>query len=331
MHHLFLSFLSFLFLPWVRLVGSYFPNQGSSLQSPAVKVRILATGPPGNSQLVHFLMHSIIWPLVGLHFLGLEPAHLWLHKQLQFTHLLSEKAMAPNSSTLAWKIPWTEEPGRLQSTGSLSQTRLSDLTFTFHFHALEKEMATHSSVLAWRIPGTVEPGGLPSMGSHRVGHDWSNLAEAAASPAPGFARSNQFHVLSSSPSALIYTVTVTTFFSSMLRDKTETSKWEQLKLPFMTSLSPRHIATSVGLWKHTSGPPGYSTSFPQWSCQKRESLPLASTLFLFYLFITLAELCLSWSMRTPGYGMRTLSCSMGDLVPWAGTKPTHPCIGSSES
>ena len=50
-------------------------------------------------------------------------------------------------------------------------TRLSDFTFTFHFHALEKEMATHSSVLAWRIPGTGEPGGLPSMGSHRVRHD----------------------------------------------------------------------------------------------------------------------------------------------------------------
>ena len=52
-----------------------------------------------------------------------------------------------------------------------SRTRLSNFTFTFHFHALEKEMATHSSVLAWRIPGTVEPGGLLSMGSHRVGHD----------------------------------------------------------------------------------------------------------------------------------------------------------------
>ena len=51
------------------------------------------------------------------------------------------------------------------------QTRLSDFTFTFHFHELEKEMATHSSVLAWRTPGTGEPGGLPSMGSHRVGHD----------------------------------------------------------------------------------------------------------------------------------------------------------------
>ena len=61
-----------------------------------------------------------------------------------------------------------------------SQTRLSDFTFTFHFHALEKEMATHSSVLAWRIPGVGEPGGLPSMGSHRVRHDCSDLAAAAA-------------------------------------------------------------------------------------------------------------------------------------------------------
>ena len=52
-----------------------------------------------------------------------------------------------------------------------SWTRLSDFTFTFHFHALEKEMATHSSVLAWRIPGTGEPGGLSSLVSHRVGHD----------------------------------------------------------------------------------------------------------------------------------------------------------------
>ena len=61
-----------------------------------------------------------------------------------------------------------------------SQIWLSDFTFPFHFHTLEKEMATHSSVLAWRIPGTGEPGGLPSMGSHRVGHDWSDLAAAAA-------------------------------------------------------------------------------------------------------------------------------------------------------
>ena len=61
-----------------------------------------------------------------------------------------------------------------------SQAWLSDFTLTFHFPALGKEMAIHSSVLAWRIPGTGEPGGLLSMGSHRVGHDWSDLAAAAA-------------------------------------------------------------------------------------------------------------------------------------------------------
>jgi len=71
---------------------------------------------------------------------------------------LVEKAMAPNSSTLAWKIPWMEEPLRLQSMWSLTGT-----TEQLHFHALEKEMATHSSILAWRIPGTGEPGGLPFM------------------------------------------------------------------------------------------------------------------------------------------------------------------------
>ena len=84
----------------------------------------------------------------------------------------AEKAMAPHSSTLAWKIQWMEEPNRLQSMELLRVGH--DFTFTFHFHALEKEMATHSSVLAWRIPGTGEPGGLPSMGLHRVGHYWSD-------------------------------------------------------------------------------------------------------------------------------------------------------------
>ena len=136
--------------------------------------------------------------------------------------------LAPYSSTLSWKIPWMEEPSRLQSMGSRrvrhdwatslslftfmhwrrkwqptplflpgesqgrgslvgcrlwgaqSQTRLNDFTFTFHFHALEKEMATHPSVLAWRISGMGESVGLPSMGSHRVGHDWSDLAASAA-------------------------------------------------------------------------------------------------------------------------------------------------------
>ena len=83
-----------------------------------------------------------------------------------------EKEIAIHSSTVAWKIPCTEEPGRLQSMGSLrvghdSVTSLSLFTFMH----LEKKMATHSSALAWRIPGTVEPGGLLSVGSHRAGHN----------------------------------------------------------------------------------------------------------------------------------------------------------------
>ena len=90
---------------------------------------------------------------------------------------------------LHWRKKWQPTPvflpGKSQGRGSLvgcspcvakGRTRLSDFTFPFHFHALEKEMATHPSVLAWRIPGTGEPGGLPSMGSHRVRHDWSDLA-----------------------------------------------------------------------------------------------------------------------------------------------------------
>ena len=76
--------------------------------------------------------------------------------------------MASHSSIVAWEIPWSEGPSRLQSMG---WTRLRDFTFTFHFHALDKEMATHSSVLAWGIAGMEEPGGLLSMGSHKVGHD----------------------------------------------------------------------------------------------------------------------------------------------------------------
>ena len=98
---------------------------------------------------------------------------------------LLEKKMATHSSIRAWKIPWMKEPGRLQSMGSqrvghnwatslsLSVTQVFDLGLNTY---LEKEMATHSSVLAWRIPGTGKPGGLLSMGSHRVGHDWSDLA-----------------------------------------------------------------------------------------------------------------------------------------------------------
>ena len=94
----------------------------------------------------------------------------------------------PTPVSLAWKIPWTEEPGVLQSMGSwrVRHDWGTYFSFTFHFHALEKEMATHSSVLAWRIPWMGDPAGLPSMGSHRVRHGWSDLAAAAVTFKQGF-------------------------------------------------------------------------------------------------------------------------------------------------
>ena len=86
----------------------------------------------------------------------------------------SRRTSSHKSRTIFRSIKW-ELTIRIKS-----RIQLSIFTFTFYFHALEKEMATHSSVLAWRIPGTGEPRGLPSMGSHRVGHDWSDLAAVAA-------------------------------------------------------------------------------------------------------------------------------------------------------
>ena len=86
--------------------------------------------------------------------------------------------MAPHSSTLAWRIPWTEESGRLQSMGSLSWIRLSDFTFTFNFPTLEKEMATHSSVLAWRIP---RDGGASWAAVHGVAQSWTQLKRLSSS------------------------------------------------------------------------------------------------------------------------------------------------------
>ena len=82
-----------------------------------------------------------------------------------------EKAIAPHSSTLAWKLPGWRSLVGCGPWGREESDITERLHFRFHFHALKKEMATHSSVLAWRIPGTGEPGGLPSMGLHSVGHD----------------------------------------------------------------------------------------------------------------------------------------------------------------
>ena len=104
-------------------------------------------------------------------------SHCWL-SLLYIVVCIIEEGNGTPLRTLAWKTPWTEEPGRLQSMGSLRVKHDFTFTFTFHFHALEEEMATHSSVLAWRIPGTVGPVGLPSLGSHRVEHDWPDLAAA---------------------------------------------------------------------------------------------------------------------------------------------------------
>ena len=84
--------------------------------------------------------------------------------------------MATHSSILAWRVPWTEEPGGLLSMGLHRVGH--DWSNLARMHALEKEMATHSSIFARRIPGTEESDGLPPMGSHRVGHDWSDLAAA---------------------------------------------------------------------------------------------------------------------------------------------------------
>ena len=90
-------------------------------------------------------------------------------------------SMAPHSSPLAWKSHGWRSLVGCSPWGRTEPDMTERLHFHFSFHALEKEMATHSSVLAWKIPGTGEPGGLPSMGSHRVGHDWSNLAAASVS------------------------------------------------------------------------------------------------------------------------------------------------------
>ena len=155
----------------------------------------------------------------------------------------SEKAMAPHSSTLAWKIPWTEEPGGLQSMGSLSRTRLSDFTFTLHFHALEKGMATHSSVLPWRIPGTGEPGGLPSMGSHRDGHDWSDLAAAAAASFGSRTR----RMLKSVPVSLSVFFHLTSWFPEAIDFHLRLEE-----LQFKLSAIPKAPNKPQALWPHDS-------------------------------------------------------------------------------
>ena len=115
--------------------------------------------------LPFYLFHVISWILGSL--LSLPQVYLHNYCFLEWRQWHPTPVLLPGKSqgwrSLVGCSPWV----------SKSRTWLSDLTFTFYFHALEKELATHSSVLAWRIPGTGEPGGLPSMGSHRVGDDWA--------------------------------------------------------------------------------------------------------------------------------------------------------------
>ena len=115
------------------------------------------------STVMHFyLCHPVLekqFPNLSMHFQEEAETHLLVNKLIHFS-----------------KCPFLNTLHGV----ARNQTWLRDFAFTFHFPALEKEMATNSSVLAWRIPGTGKPGGLPSMGSHRVGHDWSDLAAAAA-------------------------------------------------------------------------------------------------------------------------------------------------------
>ena len=121
-----------------------------------------------------------------LHFCWQQSLHLFLCRQnyIQLRMVLWISIGEGNGTPLQYSCLENPMDGGTRKAAvhgvAKSQTGQSDFTFTFHFHALEKEMATHSSVLAWRIPGMGKPGGLPSMGSHRVGHNWSDLAAAAA-------------------------------------------------------------------------------------------------------------------------------------------------------
>ena len=136
-----------------------------------------------------FSTQPFLWSSSHIHTWLLEKPYFWLDGLLPAKWCLCFLICCLGWS---WRRRWHPTPallpGKSHGWRSLvgcnhgvrkSRTQLSDFTFTFHFHALEKAMATHSSVLAWRIPGTGETGRLPSMGSHRVGHDWSDLAAAA--------------------------------------------------------------------------------------------------------------------------------------------------------
>ena len=127
---------------------------------------------------------SLYWPEIFKHTIASFP---WHTSRGQSTFLLYDfysqvrrRQWHPTPVLLPGKSHGWRSLEGCSPWGRWGSDTTERLTFTFHFHALEKEMATHSSVLAWRIPGTGEPSGLPSMGLHRVRHNWSDLAAAAA-------------------------------------------------------------------------------------------------------------------------------------------------------
>ena len=131
-----------------------------------------------------------------------------------------------------------------------SRTWLSNFTFTFHFHALEKEMATHSSVLAWRIPGTGEPGGLPSVASHRVGHDWSDLAAAVAANGCG-AKLCIFMVKWYFPKRILRRVALLYIFQSSLMSGLIEDSWISLSVCAFNLCDMFWLKHMKKIWSHT--------------------------------------------------------------------------------
>ena len=162
------------------------PGPGIEPVSPALQGRFLSTGLPGKSRQYLFWSITVNYLILQLSCSKHMKTIARLPNQVFFSLSVNPLLGEGNGTPLQYSCLENPMDGGAWKAAvhgvAKSRTWLSDFTFTFHFHALEKEMANHSSVLDWRIPGMGEPGGLLSMGSHRVGHDWSDLAIAKPTP-----------------------------------------------------------------------------------------------------------------------------------------------------
>ena len=153
---------NFLVVQWLGLraftAGAWVQSLGRELRSPKA-IRCRQQQQKNLKSIYYWFL--IVGRQVSWKMINIICYNIWLYKLTDFVPLGIQRSLVAAVHGVA-----------------RSRTRLSDFPFTFHFHALEKEMATHSSVLAWRIPEMAEPGGLPSVGSHKVRHDWSDLATA---------------------------------------------------------------------------------------------------------------------------------------------------------